>query len=208
LAEFLNFCIGYIDQRPREVRQRLSDLERLFREAGCSRYVHWLPRSSDPCYQPFIPTPEEEKAALRAALAALGIFYGTPWHNPADTPLTQKKQRQRDGLCQRAIQAAQDRLNVLDGNKPGAGGPVVPPEWEGDDWEALDPKVRQLLLHMRGRDEADLQELCLAVWGKDSADVSEAARETATSKANNFLRKREFRRLLRKVRGENRLRWK
>jgi hypothetical protein len=83
-----------------------------------------------------------------------------------------------------------------------------PAPWEGDDWEALDPQVRQLLIFMHGREEADLHDLCPAVWGKDYAEVSEAARETTTSKANHFFRKRESNRLLRKVRGETRIRWK
>jgi hypothetical protein len=79
--------------------------------------------------------------------------------------------------------------------------------WEGDDWEALEPQVRQLLTFMHGREDADLGDLCPVVWGKDYADVTEAARETTTSKANNFLNKRESLRMLRKVRGEPRLRW-
>jgi hypothetical protein len=48
------------------------------------------------------------------------------------------------------------------------------------------------------------------VWGKDYlADngVTEAARETATSKANKFLNKRQSPRLLAKVRKEPFLRW-
>jgi hypothetical protein len=80
--------------------------------------------------------------------------------------------------------------------------------WEGDDWEALDPQVRRLLNFMHGRDEADLQDVCPVVWGKDYPDVNEAARDTTKSKANNFLRKRESARILSKVRGESRLRWK
>jgi hypothetical protein len=79
---------------------------------------------------------------------------------------------------------------------------------EGPDWDELDPKVRQLLLYMSERDSADLAEVCRHVWGKDVADVTEAARDTAIGKANNFLRKRECRQLLSKVRGEPRLRWK
>jgi hypothetical protein len=149
---------------------------------------------------PAVP-PETEKAALNAVLDWLKP---APYYPPFTNP---QEQQELKALRRRLARAAQDRLDALEDRQPPAGGPVVPPEWEGDDWEALDPKVRQLLLHMLGREEANLQGLCLAVWGKDCADVSESARETATSKANNFLRKRESSRQLRKVRGENWLRW-
>jgi hypothetical protein len=85
--------------------------------------------------------------------------------------------------------------------------PPVP--WEGDDdWDALDTQVRRLLRYMNGRDKADLCDLCPKVWEKDYSYVSEAALNTTVSKANHFLRKRESSRLLSKVRGEARLRWK
>jgi len=63
---------------------------------------------------------------------------------------------------------------------------------------------------MSALEEADLRELCPAVWGKEylgENGVTEAARETLTSKANKFLRKRESPRLLRKVRNEPYLHW-
>jgi hypothetical protein len=85
-----------------------------------------------------------------------------------------------------------------------------PATWEGDDWDALEPQVRQLLLYMHGREKADLRLLCPAVWGKEyltDNGVTEAARETATSKANKFLAKRQWPRLLGKVRKEPYLRW-
>jgi hypothetical protein len=64
--------------------------------------------------------------------------------------------------------------------------------WEGDDWDALEPLVRRLLTYMQGRKRADLRDLCPAVWARDYADLSESARETATSKANRFLLKRAY----------------
>jgi hypothetical protein len=79
---------------------------------------------------------------------------------------------------------------------------------EGPDWDELDPQVRQLLLYMNEHESADLEELCRRVWGKDAADVSEAALDTTKAKANHFLRKRECRQVLSKVRGESCLRWK
>jgi hypothetical protein len=88
---------------------------------------------------------------------------------------------------------------------PPADGLAAP--WEGDDWDAQEPLVRRLLLYMRGREKADLRELCPEVWGKDYADVSAPARETATSKANRFLAKRQARRTLHKVSGEPVLCW-
>lgn len=87
---------------------------------------------------------------------------------------------------------------------------IRPDSWEGDDWDALEPQVRQLLLYMQGRKQADLRVLCPEVWGKEyltDHGVTEAARETATSKANKFLSKRQSRRLLEKVRKEPYLRW-
>jgi hypothetical protein len=79
--------------------------------------------------------------------------------------------------------------------------------WEGDDWDALEPLVRRLLTYMHGREKADLRDLCPVVWGKDYADVSDPARETATSKANRFLSKRGSRRTLHKASGEPILCW-
>jgi hypothetical protein len=208
-AEFVNFYRGYIDQRPMEVVRRDGDLMRLFQVPGCERYLRWLFASD--AVEEFDPTPQEEKLALQAALPALERIYDTPSHNPSSDPsqkpLTPDQRQRREELRRRAIRAARERLNILDGNKLAADGPSVPPEWEGDDWEELDRLVRRLLCFMHGRGEADLQEVCLAVWGDDCADVSESARSTAISKANNFLRKRQSSRQLRQVRRENLLRW-
>jgi hypothetical protein len=82
--------------------------------------------------------------------------------------------------------------------------------WHGDDWDALEPRVRQLLSYMYGRERADLRDLCPAVWGKEYLTVdgvTESARQTATSKANSFLSKRQWPRLLSKVRKEPYLYW-
>jgi len=172
-----------------------------------------------------LPCPRElETVALGAVISALNRV---PPYEPAYTPqeqfpgltpdqlrelnegaLTPDERRELEKTRLQVIRLARDRLSALDGGRPTADGAAVPPAWEGDDWQELDRQVQRLLRFMYGRTEADLQEVCQAVWGEDCADVTEAARETTTSKANNFLRKRESPRLLRKVRGENCLRWK
>jgi hypothetical protein len=84
----------------------------------------------------------------------------------------------------------------------------LPCPWEGDDdWDDLEPQVRRLLRYMQGQEKADLRELCPVVWEKDFADVSKSARETATCKANTFLRKHEASRFLVKIRKEPYLKW-
>jgi hypothetical protein len=84
---------------------------------------------------------------------------------------------------------------------------TVPPEWQRDDWEDLEQMVRRLLRYMHNRDSADVNDVCEEVWEKPPADVSRSAINTAVSKANSFLNKREYPRLLSKVRGENVIRW-
>ena len=60
---------------------------------------------------------------------------------------------------------------------------------------------------MRDREETDLDGLCKDVWNEEYANVTDSARETAISKANNFLSKRQSRYSLHKVSGEPFLRW-
>jgi hypothetical protein len=184
-------------------REPQSRVERQFRNRGCLQYADWLiDRNVDP---PTNPPPELEEVALRAVIEALDYVprYG-PYFSPDGKrcEVAPEKRQELGEKRRQVIRLAQDRLDELEGK--GAG---VPPEWEGDDWEELEPLVKRLLLFMHDRAEADLQELCPLVWGEDCADVSESARSTAISKANSFLRKRESNRLLRQVRRGNRLRW-
>jgi hypothetical protein len=60
---------------------------------------------------------------------------------------------------------------------------------------------------MRDRQSAKLEDLCPVVWEEDCADVSPSARDGAIHKANQFLRKRQFPRMLEKARGEPVIRW-
>jgi hypothetical protein len=217
----------------REFDATIRRLRKEFTERGCVAYAAWLTPGGAAAWlppgaecPPTNPSPELETVALSAVMSALNRIpaYAPAYTLPDQFPgltldqlrelnegaLTPDQRHDLEGLRLRVIRLARDRLNDLDGNKSGAGGPVVPPEWEGDDWDALDPKARQLLLHMRGRKDADLRVLCPQVWGKEyltDGGVTEAARETATSKANKFLRKRESSRFLRKVRGEPRVHW-
>ena len=75
------------------------------------------------------------------------------------------------------------------------------------DWELLEPLIRRLLRHMHGRKQADLADLCHLVWEKDSECVTTNAVNTAVSKANHFLKKRQSTQWLEKVRGETIIRW-
>jgi hypothetical protein len=79
--------------------------------------------------------------------------------------------------------------------------------WHGEDWEVVEPQVRSLLVYMRNRESAELNDVYEAVWGKTYTPESINAIHTAVSKANVFLNKRESTRLLQKPRGENVIRW-
>jgi hypothetical protein len=80
--------------------------------------------------------------------------------------------------------------------------------WHGDDWDALEPLVRRLLTYMAELEQAELHELFPAVWGRDYADgTGRSDLSTAQSKANAFLRRRQWHRVLEKPRGQAILRW-
>ncbi|HEX5269354.1 MAG TPA: hypothetical protein VFW33_02650 [Gemmataceae bacterium] len=68
-------------------------------------------------------------------------------------------------------------------------------------------KVRRLLLFMRHRPEATLDELCQAVWEEELEKVSDDALKAARRKANDFLDRQGLRRVLTKPRGESIFRW-
>jgi hypothetical protein len=80
----------------------------------------------------------------------------------------------------------------------------IPPEWSGTAWDSLTPLLKRLLKYMYERQQADITDLETDVWGKD---ISDAALQTALSKANNFLLTIQHPRTLAKVRGEKVVRW-
>lgn len=83
---------------------------------------------------------------------------------------------------------------------------VIDPEeesWSGDDWDALQPRVKRLLRYMRNRERAEVNEdLCEQVWCKAPEKVTSNAISKTLHDANQFLLKRAERRALRKPRGE------
>jgi hypothetical protein len=61
--------------------------------------------------------------------------------------------------------------------------------WEGgDDWDALDPLVKRLLVFMSGKKKTTVEELCLHVWGDEGVTTNMI--DVAKSRANRFLLKR------------------
>jgi hypothetical protein len=174
------------------VMEQLNRLLRRYRCGGYSGsegyYVRLTPEGVE-TLPPINRTPELETAALNALLE---------WLKPAPNypAYTTRKEQQELGILRRVL----DRVIRDKEESP-------PANWSGDDWAALDPQTRRLLLYMHPRENADLCDLCPEVWGKDYADVSDAAIQTTTSKANNFLGMRESERRLKKVRKEPYLRW-
>jgi hypothetical protein len=175
----------------------VADLCQHFLKANCGALVRWL--DGNPL--PYL-TREVEQASLHAVLRTFERRHDDLDDGSERSPLAQSQRQELRDLRQRATLAAQDRLSRL------ARGQTVP--WEGPDWDELEPRVRQLLCHMQDVERADLRELCPKVWGKEyltDDGVTESARETATSKANRFLRKRGWPRRLAKLRDEPYLRW-
>jgi hypothetical protein len=82
-----------------------------------------------------------------------------------------------------------------------------PPEWQGDDWERLEPLVRRLLLHMHRQDSAEIGDVYEEVWGKTYDPAKRSAVHTAVSKANNFLLRRASKRNLHVPRGKAFICW-
>jgi hypothetical protein len=157
-------------------------------------------------YQPWVfgglppripPPPEAEIAALNAVRDTLSIVPGYSMYRTAE------ERAELSALSDRVRRAVNDRLLQLEREAAGADTALL----EGDDWDALEPLVRRLIRYMVEREVADLHDLCHEVWAKDQADMRPNALSTTISKANSFLRKREHPRVLKQVRGENRLRW-
>jgi len=145
------------------------------------------------------PERDIETAALQAIIEWLKPVPGYSHDLPA---------KEREGLVYQhhsLHRLAQDRLKTL--NQQGHAHCL---QWEGDDWDALQPRGKVLLLYMVEREMADLKDLCLKVWGKEylgDNGVTENARETLTCKVNKFLSKREHPKRIKKVKGEPFLRW-
>jgi hypothetical protein len=84
--------------------------------------------------------------------------------------------------------------------------PTTP--WEGQDFEDLQRTPRQLLLYMHGKEKAQIDDdMCKAVWSEPFEKVTDNAVYAAINKANQFLRSRQHRGVLSKVRGEAVIRW-
>ncbi len=134
---------------------------------------------------------DEVVATLHAAFTELVRY--------VESAKSEYRQKEYAGQLTRALK---DYLSLR-------GHPVDEPAcpWQGDDWDELDPRASRLLVYMEGRGQADLRDLCPAVWGKDCDKVTAAALATVTSLANNFLATRESPRRLKKVRGESLVRW-
>jgi hypothetical protein len=79
--------------------------------------------------------------------------------------------------------------------------------WTEEEMDDLQKLPRRLLLHMIGREEADLTDLCPKVWGEPYCNLKSSALKMAITKVNHFLGKQGCRRSLEKARGEPRLRW-
>jgi hypothetical protein len=82
---------------------------------------------------------------------------------------------------------------------------AMQPAWDGEDWELLQPAPKRLLLYMRGRERADVADVCENVWL--TADVSEGSIHGCINKANRFLEKRHEKRTLHKMRGQPCVTW-
>jgi hypothetical protein len=87
-----------------------------------------------------------------------------------------------------AAVAADDSLNWLKPRADGTGWGAVPPEWR-DGWEDEGSNTRRLLLHMRGRDRAEIDDVYEQVWGGSYTTDKSNAVNTAISRANKFLGK-------------------
>jgi hypothetical protein len=86
---------------------------------------------------------------------------------------------------------------------PEAAGDDLPPEWDRDDFEErLQKRPRDLLRYMLSRDRAQVQDIEDAVWG---GPVTDAAVRTAICRANDFLRRQGYHRVLAK--GDDLVRW-
>jgi hypothetical protein len=77
--------------------------------------------------------------------------------------------------------------------------------WAGPEWDELAPLLRRLLRHMHGKNADEIANFTDKVWEKN--EVSPSSIHAAISRANDFLRKQNYPRLLSKVRSELIVRW-
>jgi hypothetical protein len=85
--------------------------------------------------------------------------------------------------------------------------PLEPPITE-EEYFGQEGLACRLVEYMKDRWEADLSDVCPAVWGKHRSDVGDNAIHTAVSRANKFLRKIMRKRQLHKPKNEERLVWR
>jgi hypothetical protein len=102
------------------------------------------------------------------------------------------------------IESVSDEVAQLLGARKPPESASIPPEWSGTAWDDLTPLLKRLLNYMYDRERVNITDLEIEVWGKD---ISDAALQTALSKANNFLLTIRHPRTLEKVRGEPVVRW-
>jgi hypothetical protein len=85
---------------------------------------------------------------------------------------------------------------------------LAAPPWEGNDWDELQPVPKRLLLHMRGRERAAIDDaMCEYVWLRPAEAVTSNAVHQAITKSNNFLLRQTEKRILSKVRREEAITW-
>jgi hypothetical protein len=82
---------------------------------------------------------------------------------------------------------------------------LLPPEWDRTAWEELQPLPRRLLKHMLGRESDAISNVAEAVWG--TGRVRDRTINTAVCRANDFLQKQGYSRVLTKPRYEGVVRW-
>jgi hypothetical protein len=102
------------------------------------------------------------------------------------------------------IESVSDEVAQLLGARKPPESASIPPGWSGTAWDSLTPLLKRLLNYMYAKEQADITDLETDVWGKH---ISDAALQTALSKANNFLLTIRHTRTLAKVRGEPVVRW-
>jgi hypothetical protein len=184
---------GPIAVADRHEHRLFGKLIKLFGKYQCEAYSRLLYHELS---LPFDPAPEVETAGVRAVIEWL---LPAPAFPPYSTPEEQQQLRELRRCLNRALT---ERLRQLEQDEAGA--PSVP--WQGEDWNHLERLPKRLLLYMRGRDRANLDDVFPAVWEREyeagKSDVS-----TVLSKANNFLSKQQWPHTLHKKRGERVIYW-
>ena len=84
---------------------------------------------------------------------------------------------------------------------------AVAPDWSGDLWDELTGVAKSLLTYMAKRESAELCDLADPVWGKNDTRLGLQAVKQALHKANDFLGRFGYHRVLRKRRGKPVIFW-